>query len=64
VSAYLQSLEQNPLFNKPELDYVRTAQTPASATEPYEFSIDVKLRQAVTDDEDMGYDSADTGGAP
>jgi type IV pilus assembly protein PilN len=64
VSAYLQSLEQNPLFNNPELDYVRTAQTPASATEPYEFSIDVKLRQAVTDDEDMGYDSADTGGAP
>jgi type IV pilus assembly protein PilN len=64
VSAYLQSLEQNPLFNNPELDYVRTAETPASATEPYEFSIDVKLRQAVTDDEDMGYDSADTGGAP
>jgi len=45
VSAYLHSLEEMQLFSKPELQYVRAAQRPASRTETYEFAIQVKLRQ-------------------
>jgi type IV pilus assembly protein PilN len=43
VSAYLQSLEEMDLFVNPELQYVRAAARPASAVEPYEFAIAVKL---------------------
>ena len=43
VSAYLQSLEGDELFLRPELQYVRTAEQPASRVETYEFSIRVPL---------------------
>jgi len=43
VSAYLQSLDEMDLFVRPELQYVRAAEKPASRVEPYEFAISVKL---------------------
>jgi type IV pilus assembly protein PilN len=62
VSAYLQSLQENPLFRDPELSVVRTAQRPPNAVEPYEFIINVKLRPTKNSDEEMGYDTEETGG--
>ncbi len=62
VSAYLQSLEENDLFNKPELGVVRSVEQPANPVEPYEFNISVKLRPPVTDDEAMGYDEDSAAG--
>lgn len=44
VSAYLQSLERNELFLKPELSVVRSSDKPPSKSEPYEFSIGIKLQ--------------------
>lgn len=67
VSAYLKQLEINDLFVKPELDFVRTAtkSKAASATEPYEFSIKVKLRAVKSVDEEDGFDEPeDLGSAP
>lgn len=54
VSAYLQELEVNDLFTGPDLQYVRTAQQPASRAEPYEFAIRVRLnpRREQPPDED------------
>ena len=43
VSAYLQSLEDMDLFNRPELTYVRSASQPRSSVEPYEFAITVRV---------------------
>lgn len=64
VSAYLQQLELNELFLNPELDFVRTAAKAVSPTEPYQFSIRVKLRPTKTSDEEEGFDEAeDVGGA-
>jgi type IV pilus assembly protein PilN len=63
VSAYLQSLDASDLFLLPDLGVVRTAQSPPSPVEPYEFTIGVSLRPAVSD-EDEGYtDSVMEGGA-
>lgn len=56
VSAYLRELETNELFLKPELVFVRSVPNPATAAEPYEFSIKVNLRPPKTDEEDEGYD--------
>lgn len=62
VSAYLQQLESNDLFKQPELDFVKSSAKPASATEPYDFSIRVQLRPA--NSEDDGYDDpVEEGGA-
>jgi len=62
VSAYLKELEKNDLFISPQLTFVRSAPNPATATEPYQFSINVKLRPPKTADEDAGYD--DQGATP
>jgi type IV pilus assembly protein PilN len=43
VSAYLQSLEEMDLFVRPELQYVRAAEAPATRVESYEFAISVRL---------------------
>jgi type IV pilus assembly protein PilN len=56
VSAYLRELEDNSLFLNPQLAFVRTAQRPATTTEPYEFSITVTLRPPKTA-EDESFDS-------
>jgi len=64
VSAYLKALGGNDLFLNPQLDFVRSASRPATATEPYEFSIKVKLRPPKASDEEEGYDDGeDQGGA-
>jgi type IV pilus assembly protein PilN len=64
VSAYLQQLEVNEMFKQPELDFVRSSAKPATATEPYDFSIRVKLRPPNSEDEEDGYDDPeDEGGA-
>jgi len=64
VSAYLKELEQNDLFLSPQLDFVRSAARPDTATEPYQFSIKVKLRPPEASDEEEGYDEVeDQGGA-
>ncbi len=55
VSAYLQSLERNELFMAPDLNVVRTASSPMSRVEPYEFTINAKLRPKISE-EDEGYD--------
>lgn len=51
VSAYLQELEQNSLFQNPELDFVKSIAKPASRTESYQFSIRVKLRPPISEEE-------------
>lgn len=56
VSAYLRELKVNDLFLEPELEFVRASSKAASVTEPYEFSIKVKLRPPKTADEDAGFD--------
>ena len=61
VSAYLKELENNDLFLSPQLTFVKSAPNPATATEPYQFSINVKLRPPKTAEEDVGYD--DEGGS-
>jgi len=65
VSAYLQQLELNDLFLNPELDFVRSAAArDTSPTEPYQFSIKVKLRPVKSSDEEEGFDEPeDLGGA-
>ena len=62
VSAYLRELETNNLFLNPQLDFVRTAQRPATQTEPYQFSITVMLRPPKTAEEE-GYDDGLSSGA-
>jgi len=62
VSAYLKELEKSDLFIAPQLTFVKSAPNPATATEPYQFSIKVKLRPPKTADEDAGYD--DQGATP
>lgn len=52
VSAYLQSLADNELFVEPDLTFVRTASQAENPTEPYEFSIRVKLRNRVAEQQD------------
>jgi type IV pilus assembly protein PilN len=49
VSAYLQSLDEMDLFVKPELQYVRAAQKPATRIETYEFAIRVRLDNTAKD---------------
>ena len=61
VSAYLKELEGSDLFISPQLTFVKSAPNPATATEPYQFSINVKLRPPKTAEEDEGYD--DEGGS-
>ncbi len=51
VSAYLQSLERNDLFLKPELSVVRVSDKSPSRVEPYEFSIGVTLRPTLQENE-------------
>lgn len=63
VSAYLQELDRNDLFLDPQLNFVRSASKAASPTEPYEFSIAVKLRPTKTADEEDGFDVANDTGA-
>ena len=64
VSAYLKELGENDLFLNPQLDFVRSAARPDTATEPYQFSIKVKLRPPKASDEEEGYDEVeDQGGA-
>ena len=64
VSAYLKELEKNDLFLNPQLDFVRSASNPVTATEPYQFSIKVKLRPPKASDEEEGYDELeDQGGS-
>ncbi|NIP16813.1 MAG: fimbrial protein [Xanthomonadales bacterium] len=52
VSAYLQSLDANDLFLLPDLNVVRASDRPVNPIEPYEFTIEVKLRPAIRDEED------------
>ena len=59
VSAYLRELEKNDLFVSPQLDYVRSAANPVTATEPYQFSIKVKLRPPKSANEEEGFDDPD-----
>ena len=63
VSAYLQSLDASDLFLLPDLGVVRTAQSPPSPVEPYEFTIGVSLRPAVSDEDEDYTDSVMEGGA-
>jgi len=50
VSAYLQSLDEMDLFVKPELQYVRAAENPATRVESYEFAISVRLDNTAKDE--------------
>ena len=59
VSAYLRELETNVLFLNPQLDFVRTAPRPDTATEPYQFSIKVNMRPPRSSDDDSGDDEMD-----
>ena len=61
VSAYLKSLEDMDLFTRPELQYVRAAQKPASRTETYEFAINVTLNVKRGESRDSGGQPAGAG---
>lgn len=61
VSAYLKELEKSDLFLGPQLAFVKSAPNPATAIEPYQFRINVKLRPPKSADEEDGYD--DQGGS-
>ncbi len=63
VSAYLQALDDNELFIDPDLNVVRAQAEPENSQEPYEFSLSVKLRSPLTEDEEDGFDEFDEGGA-
>ena len=64
VSAYLKELDLNDLFLNPQLAFVRSATKPETATEPYQFSINVNLRPPKTSDEAEGFDvEEDQGGS-
>jgi type IV pilus assembly protein PilN len=63
VSAYLQSLDDNELFIDPDLNIVQTQSAPENSQEPYEFSLSVKLRSPLTEDEEDGFDDFEAGGA-
>lgn len=56
VSAYLQSLATEELFEQPDLGVVRASRTPVSSVEPYEFSIGVKLKARKDEGDLDGYD--------
>ena len=56
VSAYLQSLNDNELFLSPDLQIVRARENEITPTEGYEFSVGVKLRSPLKDDQVEGYD--------
>ena len=53
VSAYMQSLERNELFQKPDLGVVKTSNRPQSRSEPFEFNIGVVLK-STHQKEDVG----------
>lgn len=57
VSAYLKELETNELFLGPQLTFVKSAPNPVTATEPYQFSVNVKLRAPKTAEEEDGFDA-------
>lgn len=61
VSAYLQSLDGMDLFVRPELEYVRASENPASRVEPYEFAIRVRLDNTVKDNDEDGTEPAGAG---
>jgi type IV pilus assembly protein PilN len=61
VSAYLQSLENMDLFQKPELDYVRAAENPVNRIEAYEFAIRVLLDNGGTDKDQVEADLVGAG---
>jgi type IV pilus assembly protein PilN len=61
VSAYLQSLEEMDLFVRPELQYVRAAQAPATRVESYEFAISVRLNTKRGEASESGTNQAGAG---
>ena len=61
VSAYLQSLDDMDLFVRPELQYVRASENPASAIETYEFAIRVRLDNSRKESEQAGDTPAGAG---
>ena len=61
VSAYLQSLDGMDLFLRPELQYVRAAESPASRVETYEFAITVSLNNKRGDSQEAGTQPAGAG---
>jgi type IV pilus assembly protein PilN len=61
VSAYLQSLEGMDLFVRPELRYVRASQRVLSRTEPYEFSISVRVDNTRKEGQDDDTESEGAG---
>ena len=61
VSAYLQSLEEMDLFVRPELQYVRAAQEPATRVESYEFAISVRLNTKRGETSESGTNQAGAG---
>lgn len=62
VSAYLQSLADNELFIDPDLSVVRATPNPENAQEPFEFSLAVKLRSPLKEDELAGTGGPNEGG--
>ena len=61
VSAYLQSLEADDLFRKPELRFVRASNSRTSTNaEPYDFHVSAQVRSKTDEDkeeETLGYDT-------
>jgi type IV pilus assembly protein PilN len=63
VSAYLQSLDASDLFLDPQLGVVQSSNRPMTPIEPYEFTIGVKLRPVVKEDDADFDEFLDEGGA-
>lgn len=64
VSAYLQSLADNPLFVDPQLSVVRIAQRGTGVpTEPYEYIISAKIKSKIAKEGEEGQEDAEAGGS-
>jgi len=61
VSAYLQSLEEMDLFVRPELRYVRASSRVTIRTEPYEFSVAVRVDNTGKEDQEDDTESEGAG---
>ncbi len=61
VSAYLQSLEGMELFRKPELNYVRAAESPETRVESYEYQIQLSVNTTQKNDLGDGENQAEAG---
>lgn len=61
VSAYLQALADNELFVDPDLTFVRANTDPQNPQEAFDYSLAVRLRSPLDEEEEAGFEDFDSG---